>query len=109
MKPILFFLGPVPIYAYGLMLACALSISLLGVHWLSKYRDVAPQTACDALFWSFAGGLIGGRLYYVAFHIDYYIDHPLQMLYLHQGGLTWYGALIGSLVTLWVFCSLAAC
>lgn len=103
MKPILFHIGPIPVFTYGFMLACALAIALPGVHWLSKKREMPSQLAADGLFWSFAGGLIGGRLYYIAFHLPYYREHFVEIFYLHQGGLTWYGALAGSLLTLWIY------
>lgn len=103
MKPVLFLVGSIPIYTYGFMLACALLIAFLGVALLSRIRGVEPHMASDALFASFAAGLIGGRVYYVLFHLDYFSKHILEVFYLHQGGLTWYGALIGAFIALFIY------
>lgn len=40
--------------------------------------------------------LLGARLFYVLFHLDYYIQHPLLVLAVWQGGLSWLGALTGA-------------
>jgi phosphatidylglycerol:prolipoprotein diacylglycerol transferase len=40
--------------------------------------------------------LLGSRLFYVLFHLDYFIQHPLLVLAVWQGGLSWLGALTGA-------------
>ena len=45
-----------------------------------------------------AAGLVGGRLGYVGLHWSLYADHPLQSLFIWQGGLTGWAAAIGALL-----------
>ena len=42
-------------------------------------------------------GIIGARLYYVAFAWEEYAADPLSALYIHEGGLAIYGGIIGAL------------
>ncbi len=44
--------------------------------------------------------LLGARLFYVLFHLDYFIQHPLLVLAVWQGGLSWLGALTGAAAAL---------
>lgn len=42
-------------------------------------------------FWLILSGIIGARLFYILCNIHIYKDSPLQMLYLHEGGLSFFG------------------
>jgi len=43
-------------------------------------------------------GIIGARIYYVLFNLDHYINDPVKMLQINQGGLAVYGSIIGGLL-----------
>ena len=52
----------------------------------------------------FFGLLIGARLGHVLFYeASYYLDHPLEILALRQGGLSSHGAVLGLFYALWLF------
>ena len=67
----------------------------------SKMAD--PAVVLDAGFWALLGGILGGRIGFVAANWAYYVDHMDKALRLSQGGLHWHGALIGgtAAVLLW--------
>ncbi len=59
----------------------------------------APQVE-DLLFWVILGVIIGGRLGYVLFYgiarqPDYYLNNPLNILRLWEGGMSFHGGAIG--------------
>lgn len=50
----------------------------------------------DALLWAALGVIVGGRLGYALFyHAGHFARHPLEMLYLWQGGMSFHGGLAG--------------
>lgn len=48
-------------------------------------------------------GVVGARLYYVLFHLDRYLQNPISILYIWEGGLAIYGAVIFGLLGAFVF------
>ena len=48
--------------------------------------------------------IISARIYFVLFKLDYYIQNPLEILNIRNGGLAIYGSIIGAILTIFVFC-----
>lgn len=103
MRPIWFYLGPIPIRFYGLMYVTALLTSIWLLRLEAKRRGLPPERMVDAAFYAFLGGLIGGRLYYVLFKWGYYGAHPLKIFAIWEGGMAIHGGLIGGLLGAWCF------
>ena len=100
--PVAIQLGPLAIRWYGLMyLAAFLQVWLLG-----KYRarqDIvpgwSPRDVEDLLFYGVLGVIVGGRLGEVLlYHPDYYLTHPLEILAVWKGGMSFHGGFIGVLL-----------
>jgi phosphatidylglycerol:prolipoprotein diacylglycerol transferase len=69
---------------------------------------VAPLSDAALLDWGcwvMVGGVLGGRLWYVALNWDIYRAQPLEIVALWHGGLVWYGGLAGGLLALVLFVS----
>lgn len=95
MYPLLFKIGPVAIYSYGLMAAIAMLVCyLLALKNCRRYR-IEPKTIETLTLLVVIGGLIGARFVFVLGSPRYYLRHPLETLYLWRGGLSWHGALLG--------------
>ncbi len=104
--PVAFAIGPLKVHWYGLMYL----IGFLAGWWLGRVRaarrDSGWQAAeiGDLLFYIALGAILGGRLGYVLFYnAAYYLQHPLEMLYLWSGGMSFHGGLIGVLLSLWLY------
>ena len=105
--PVAISLGPVAIHWYGLMYLMAFAFVLI----LGRYRiKTAPQSGWtyrdldDILFYGVLGVVLGGRLGYVLFYKpDYYLLHPLEILYIWQGGMSFHGGFLGVLFAMWLF------
>jgi phosphatidylglycerol:prolipoprotein diacylglycerol transferase len=98
MHPILFSLGPVNIYSYGLMLSIGF---LLSVYLLAKRAAHfgIPKGFIDNLAMCFLlSGILGARLLYVVMNIHHFIYDPLDIIMLHKGGLVYYGGFISALI-----------
>ncbi len=105
--PVALQIGPVAIHWYGLMYLLAFAL----VYGLGRYRLVrnpaaimTPKGLEDLIFYSVLGVVLGGRLGYVLFYKpDYYLQHPLEIAYLWQGGMSFHGGLIGVIVVMLLF------
>ncbi|MFA9461135.1 prolipoprotein diacylglyceryl transferase [Thiohalorhabdus methylotrophus] len=94
--PVAIEIGPVAVHWYGLMYAVAF---ILGWVILQRRRDrigVGAQEVDDLAFACILGVVLGGRLGYVLFYnLDFYLSHPLAMLAVWDGGMSFHGGLIG--------------
>ncbi|WP_296127004.1 prolipoprotein diacylglyceryl transferase [uncultured Anaerococcus sp.] len=57
----------------------------------------------DVLFVVLPIGIIGARLWYVAFEWDYYGANPSQILNFRAGGLAIHGGIFAGLIALWIY------
>ena len=95
MYPVLFRIGTFEITSFGAMVAVA---ALAGL-WLFQrelVRSRLPVAAFDAALWGLIGGLLGGKLLWVAEHFG---EAPAGSLLLTRGGLSWYGGFVGGVGT----------
>lgn len=105
--PVAIHLGPLGIHWYGLMYL----IGFLGVLFLGKWRIrrnpdgiVSERDLDDMLFYGALGVILGGRLGYVLFYQpDHFLQHPLEILAVWQGGMSFHGGFLGVLVAMWIF------
>ena len=95
MHPILFEIGPVTIYSYGLMLGAAFlcAVYLLGKEASRKGLD--PERIVNFGLCLIFAGVIGSHISHLILYDPHSLwRNPLSILKLWQGGLTIYGALI---------------
>ena len=99
MEP-LFSIGPINIYLFGMMIAIGVFVSLPLFLKEAKRRGYDEKVLLDGVLFSFLGGVIGARLIYVfVYNPSYYFLAPLEILFVHHGGLSIHGGLIGGFIT----------
>ncbi len=104
--PVLVQVGPLAIRWYALAYIAGL---LLGWQLLRRIVRrpgwaLTAEQIDDLLFYATLGIIVGGRLGFVLFyHPGYYLTHPLQIIAVWQGGMSFHGGLIGILVAAWLF------
>ena len=58
----------------------------------------------DLFFYMFLAVIIGGRIGYILFYnINFYIERPLDIFKVWEGGMSFHGALFGVVVTSFIF------
>jgi phosphatidylglycerol:prolipoprotein diacylglycerol transferase len=63
---------------------------------------MAQRHADDLVFFITLGIILGGRLGYVLFYQpEYYLAHPFDVVKLWDGGMSFHGGLIGSVLAIW--------
>lgn len=103
MHPILFQLGPLTLHWYGVLMATGFLAAML--HWMPlARREGQNRTLCsDLLFWLMIAGVLGGRAAYVLADIGFYLRYPTKILRLDEGGLIFYGGLVGAVLAVFLF------
>ena len=103
-NPVAVQLGPLAIHWYGLMyLAGFVSFLWLGRKRIAmlNHSQINTKLLDDLLFYGVLGVIFGGRLGYVLFYkASYYFAHPLEILALWQGGMSFHGGFIGVLAAM---------
>ncbi len=100
MHPVLVELGPFSIRFYGLMyvIGIVLAIVMLQREVKRKGLPLTEDGVANFVMVLVFGGILGARLYYVAFNWDYYRAQPWSIPAVWQGGLAIHGGLIGGLL-----------
>lgn len=96
-------IGNFSIAYYGIVIASAMMIGLLIAQKRAKETGQDPDRYVDLFIYMMIFGIVGARIYYVAFTFDSYKDRLLDVFNLRQGGLAIYGGIIGGLLTILVF------
>ena len=94
--------------AYPWIFSLTALATLLWLGWVPTRRvrsaDVeAARSRFDAGAAGLAGGLIGARLGYVAWHLGYFRVHPAEILAFWHGGLDWLGGVLGGILGVWIY------
>jgi phosphatidylglycerol:prolipoprotein diacylglycerol transferase len=99
-----FVIGPLAVRWYGLMYVCGfVSAWILGRYRAVRSGVFSKAQFDDVLTFGFLGVIIGGRLGYALFyHPSYFFAHPLEILYMWQGGMSFHGGLLGVVVAQWL-------
>lgn len=104
-NPVAIQLGPLAIRWYSLAYIAGI---LFTMFWLKKTNDkdqfLSNKAYDDWLLWAVLSIMLGGRLGYVFFYnAEYFISHPLEILAVWQGGMSFHGGLLGSILGMWIF------
>jgi phosphatidylglycerol---prolipoprotein diacylglyceryl transferase len=101
--PIALSLGPIQVHWYGVIIGVAIALGLYLVVRESDKRGLDKDLFVDLLLWAIPIAILSARAYYVIFEWDYYSQNPGQIIAIWKGGLAIHGALIGSIITAYVF------
>ncbi len=102
MHPVLIRIGPLAIHTYGVLVASGFLLGLaLAVRQAMK-EGISPERIIDIGFYVILSAIAGSRLFFVAINAGHYIQHPLDIFKIWEGGLVFYGGLISALpVAIW--------
>lgn len=104
--PILIELGPFAIRWYALAYIAGLLLGWRYIVVLTRLPQppLDRQDVDDFIVWATFGVILGGRLGYTLFYRpDHYLAHPVEILFVWQGGMSFHGGLLGVVVAVWWF------
>jgi len=103
-NPILLKLGPIQLYWYGLLFVGSFVVGLYILTWVYKREGKDPEILETLFVYIIAGAAIGARLAHCFFYEpSYFLEHPIQIFYIWNGGLASHGGVIGVLLAVWLF------
>lgn len=91
------------IYYYSICILLGVISSSILLIRNSKRLNVSKDKMFDIIFYTLIFGIIGARVYYVLFNIDYYKDNIVEMFYIWNGGLAIHGGIIGGFLFLYYY------
>ena len=97
MHPILFEFSGIKIYAYGVLMALAYLLGFALIVYRARQANDNPEDYLEAAIWFIIAGIGGARLFYFIWYPQVFFNDPLGSLF-SQGGLVWYGGVIGVLL-----------
>ncbi|MFP4498112.1 MAG: prolipoprotein diacylglyceryl transferase [Vulcanimicrobiota bacterium] len=106
MKPVLFELGNLKIYSYGVMMVVGYLAALLFNYKNAHKAKLSRDEAIDITIYIFFSGLIGSRLVYILLNLEKYIPDWKKMFAFNQGGLSWHGGFLGAGICIYLFCKI---
>jgi len=95
--------GGLPIHWYGVFAALGFLSALATWTWLGRRDRRSMDFASDLVVWVMVGGILGARLAYVCSESAYFLQNPLKIIRIDEGGLIYYGGFLGALAALWIF------
>ena len=98
-SPVAFSVFGKDIYWYGIIIAVGFLLAVLYMMYRAKDFGVTSDDTLDLILWTVPIGVICARLYYCIFYWELYADNPISVLYIWEGGLAIYGAVIGGAIT----------
>lgn len=91
---------------YGIVIGIGIVAGLAIAMWQARRTGQNPEDYIDLAMYAVIFGIIGARIYYVAFSWDMYKDDLLSVLNIREGGLAIYGGVIAAVITVFIFAKL---
>lgn len=86
--------GPIALHVWGLLVAMGFVVGAYAAGWMAKQRKLQPAMIYDLVPWLAIAGMVGGRIGHVLFYEPgYFMQHPLEIFAIWQGGLSVYGGI----------------
>lgn len=89
---------------YGIAISLGMLLGILLILYRGKKAGIDEDAGLDVCIYSLLFGIVGARLYYVAFQWDLYKDNLLQIFNLREGGLAIYGGVLAGMIACIVVC-----
>jgi len=97
-------LGPIQIYWYSIFIFLGMLVACFAIYKEAKKREIEEEFLVNLTFNTIILGIIGARLYYVLFNLPYYLNNPIEILEIWNGGLAIHGGIIAGLLFIIYYC-----
>ena len=97
-------LGFVEIYWYSITMFLGVLVGIIVAYIEIKRKKLDITKFENMAFYAILFGFIGARIYYVLFNLDYYLNAPIEIIKVWNGGLAIHGGIIGAVISIYVYC-----
>ncbi len=100
-SPEIFSLGPIHVRWYGLLFAVGFLFGYNHGEKMWKHENIDPKWLESLFIYLIVATIVGARLGHVFFYgWEYYSQHPIEILYVWQGGLASHGGVLGIIIAM---------
>ena len=92
--------GIIKIYWYSICIFLGIITAVTLIYRESKRRNIDSDFLLNLTFYSILLGILGARIYYVLFNLNYYLENPIEIFEIWNGGLAIHGGLLTGLVVI---------
>ncbi len=99
--PVAFYIGPWGVRWYGLMYLAGFILGFLFLQQdiKNKRLPLSQDQLVDYIFYAAMGVILGGRIGYIIFYnLAFYIQNPLRVFAIWEGGMSLHGGVLGVLI-----------
>jgi len=103
---IAFQIGEIVVYKYALCIVLGIIVAYC-LSKISKVRfGIDDDFELEFLLGAIIVGILGARFYYVLFNLSHYLEEPLKIFKIRDGGLAIYGGILSAIIFALVFCKI---
>lgn len=102
-SPVAFKLGPFEVHWYGIIIAVAILIVLTIALKQAPKFGVKEDDLVDMFLIALPISIVCARLFFVIFKLDLYRNDFWGIFRIWEGGVAIYGAIIGAILSVWIF------
>ncbi len=104
MNRVAFELGFIKIYWYSITMFLGVLLGIIVAYIEIKRKKMDTTKFENMAFLAILCGFLGARIYYVLFNLDYYLQDPIEILEVWNGGLAIHGGIIGAVLAILIYC-----
>ena len=94
----------IEIYWYAIFIVTGMILALLVARKRCKLFSIQFEQIIDLMIWLIPICIIGARIYYILFNLNFYLVKPSRILNFRSGGLAIYGGIIAGIITCYIYC-----
>lgn len=91
------------IYYYSLCILLGVIVAYILITREGKKQGLPKEFISDLIFYTLIIGILGARVYYCVFNLDYYLANPSEILKIYNGGLAIHGGVIAGLIFVYFY------
>ena len=102
-NPVLLQLGPLQIRYYSLVYIIGFLLIYYIIHKKRAELNLEKNDVENLILYLMIGVIVGSRAGHVIGNLGYYLANPLKILAVWEGGMAFFGGLVGVVLTAWLF------
>lgn len=91
------------VYYYSLCILLGVIVAYILITREGKKQELPKEFISDLIFYTLIIGILGARVYYCVFNLDYYLANPSEILKIYNGGLAIHGGVIAGLIFVYFY------
>ena len=91
------------VYYYSLCILLGVILAYILITREGKKQGLPKEFISDLIFYTLIIGILGARVYYCVFNLDYYLANPSEILKIYNGGLAIHGGVIAGLIFVYFY------